>query len=97
VLSTLIGTVKSSVWTAGSSEGAACDTEKTFAWCPSGKLFNESQVTDARFWANLPDGSSSTKRCLEISYDTAKGSAALASAHCSTDKKPFICQVKIIT
>jgi hypothetical protein len=80
------------VWTTGSSEGNGCDTEKTFAWCLSGKLFNDSQVADARYWITPPDGSASSKRCLELNYDASKG-ATLASADCSTDKKPFICQV----
>jgi hypothetical protein len=92
VLLILADTIQSSVWTTGSSEGNGCDTEKTFAWCPNGKLLNELQVADAHYWADLPDGSSSTKRCLELSYDATKG-AALASAHCSADKKSFICQV----
>jgi hypothetical protein len=92
-ISIFTDTIKSSVWTAGSSEGNACDTEKTFAWCPSGKLFNASQVAEARFWSKPPDGSASTKRCLELSYDATKG-ASLASADCSTDKKSFMCQVR---
>jgi hypothetical protein len=87
-----IDTIKSSVWTSGSSEGEACDLQRKFAWCPTGRLFNESQVADARYWATPPDGSASTKRCLEINYDEAKG-AALASADCLIDKKSFVCQV----
>jgi hypothetical protein len=85
-------TIKSSVWTTGSSEGNACDTDKKYAWCPSGKLFNVSQIADAHYWVTPPDGSASTKRCLELNYDASKG-ATLASADCSTDKKSFICQV----
>jgi hypothetical protein len=88
----LTDTIKSSVWTSGSSEGNACDTEKTFAWCPNGKLLNDSEVADARYWATPPDGTASTKRCLELNYDASKG-ATLASADCSTDKKSFVCQV----
>jgi hypothetical protein len=80
------------VWTTGSSEGNACDTEKTYGWCPSGKLFNESQLADASYWATLPNGSASTKRCLELNYDASKG-VTLANADCSLDKKSFICQV----
>jgi hypothetical protein len=63
-----------------------------FAWCPSGKLFSESQVADARYWVTPPDGTASTKRCLELNYDASKD-ATLASADCSTGKKSFICQV----
>jgi hypothetical protein len=93
VLLILADTIKSSVWTSGSSEGNGCDTDKKFAWCPSGKLFNASQIADARYWATPPDGSASTKRCLELNYDASKG-ATLASADCSTNKKTFICEVR---
>jgi hypothetical protein len=92
ILSILTDTIKSSVWTTGSSEGEACDLQRRFAWCPTGRMINESQVADARYWVTPPDGSASTKRCLELSYDASKG-ASLASAHCSTDKRSFICQV----
>jgi hypothetical protein len=56
-----------------------------FAWCPSGKLFSESQVADARYWVTPPDGTASTKRCLELNYDASKD-ATLASADCSTGR-----------
>jgi hypothetical protein len=80
------------VWTTGSSEGDACDVQRKFAWCPSGRLMNESQAADARFWAKPPDGTASAQRCLQLNYDAAAG-ATLATAHCSADKKSFVCQV----
>jgi hypothetical protein len=91
-VSSFSDTIQSSVWTSGSSEGESCDVQRRFAWCPSGKMINESQIADVRFWKKPPDGSASTQRCLELTYDAAAG-AKLASANCSTDKKPFICQV----
>jgi hypothetical protein len=69
-----------------------CDLQRKFAWCPTGRMLNESEVADARYWVTPPDGSASSKRCLELNYDATKG-AALASVHCSIDKRSFICQV----
>jgi hypothetical protein len=88
-----IDTIKSSVWTTGSSEGEACDLQRKFAWCPTGRMLNESQMADARYWVTPPDGSASIKRCLELNYDASTG-ARLANADCSADKKSFICQVE---
>jgi hypothetical protein len=86
-------TIKSSVWTSGSYEGVACDLKNKFAWCPSGRLLNASQISDARFWVTPPDGSVSTQRCLELKYDAAAAGVKLSSAHCSADKKAMVCQV----
>lgn len=55
-------------------------------------MINETQVADVRYWAKPPDGSASAQRCLELKYDAVAG-ATLASAHCSTEKKSFVCQV----
>jgi hypothetical protein len=55
-------------------------------------MLDESQMADTRYWVMPPDGSASTKRCLELNYDAAKGTA-LAIADCSADKKSVICQV----
>lgn len=98
VQNTLISqdTTKSSVWTAGSNEGNACDVEKNFVWCSSGTLITETQVADPRFWTTVPNGSPSTQRCLELKYDLAARTAKLNSADCMQDKKAVICQVQII-
>jgi hypothetical protein len=85
-------TIKSSVWTAGSNEGNACDIEKSFIWCSSGRMITESQVADPQFWTKLPSGNPSSQRCLELKYDAEAG-AKLNPANCTQDKKPFICQV----
>jgi hypothetical protein len=89
-------TIKSSVWTAGSYEGNACDIEKNFVWCSSGTQITESQLADARFWTTVPNGSPSKQRCLELKYDMAVGTVKLNSADCIQDKKAVICQVQII-
>lgn len=87
-----LDTIKSSVWTAGSNEGNACDIEKTFIWCSSGKLITDSQVADASFWTTIPNSSPSSQRCLELKYDQSAGTK-LAGANCNQDKKSFVCQV----
>jgi hypothetical protein len=84
--------LQSSFWTSASSEGEFCASERTFAWCTSGSIFNESSVNDAILWTVIPTGNESTSNCVSLGLSKNEGSAQLSLAACS-ESKPFMCQV----
>jgi hypothetical protein len=80
------------VWTSGSSEGASCDVERSFAWCDSGKLLNATDIANEKFWTQVPAVNSAEDRCIALHLDAIVKNVALQQVSCLS-KRPFICQV----
>lgn len=89
------GIVGSSVWTSGSNEGNSCDLVRSFAWCDTGILLNETDVMKADNWdaaTGMPSGNASDPKCLTLKYDAAAQKVALGRSKCN-GTMPFLCKV----
>lgn len=80
------------LWTSASSDGQYCALERTFAWCTTGNIVNETYINDTQLWASKPDGSESAGNCVTLSLNKDETSAQLSLAAC-TESKKYMCQV----
>jgi hypothetical protein len=84
-----------SFWTSASSSSAGgllCGVERTFVWCSTGNIVDETIITDSqlRNYSGF-NGNESTANC--VTFGLNDGRARLSLASCS-EAKPFMCQVK---
>jgi len=84
--------LQTSFWTSGSSGGLICGAERTFVWCSTGNIADETIITDSqlRNYSGY-SGNESTANCVTLGLN--QGRAQLSLAACS-EAKPFMCQVR---
>jgi hypothetical protein len=87
-----------SFWTSASSSssggGLLCGVERTFVWCSTGTVVDETIINDSpQLASNNSDTNGNESRANCVTFGLNDGRARLSLASCS-EAKPFMCQVK---